>query len=170
MNRTIPAMPQDTLSLGGKRIVITRARSQAQSLARAIEERGGEVIEFPTIEIQPAAHAESLDEAIKNLERYDWLMFTSANGVEIFCGAPRSFQWSRATACGAASRRDRSRDGKVFGSGRCEEVSGPGDLPRRRNSWHAAAGSHARQARSNSARGQCAGGLARNFAPVGRGG
>jgi uroporphyrinogen III methyltransferase/synthase len=68
----------------GRRIVITRARAQARRLAQAIEERGGEVIEFPTIEIQPARDLTALDDAIKNLSRYDWLMFTSTNGVGIF--------------------------------------------------------------------------------------
>jgi uroporphyrinogen III methyltransferase/synthase len=84
MNRTFPATAQENFPLFGKRIVITRARSQAHSLARAIEELGGEVIEFPTIEIQPAADPRPLDEAIENLQRYDWLIFTSTNGVEIF--------------------------------------------------------------------------------------
>jgi uroporphyrinogen III methyltransferase/synthase len=84
MNRTFPPTSVDHLPLAGKRIVITRARSQARTLAKAIEEFGGEVIEFPTIEIEPAADLSALDEAIKNLRRYDWLMFTSVNGVELF--------------------------------------------------------------------------------------
>lgn len=71
-------------TLLGKRIVITRARAQADSLARKIEELGGEVIEFPTIEINPPADSRPLEQAIENLNRYDWLMFTSANGVEKF--------------------------------------------------------------------------------------
>jgi uroporphyrinogen III methyltransferase/synthase len=77
---------QTTLSQGllGKRIVITRARSQAASLARSIEELGGLVIEFPTIEIQPPTDIRPLDEAIGNLIRYHWLIFTSANGVDRF--------------------------------------------------------------------------------------
>jgi uroporphyrinogen III methyltransferase/synthase len=84
MNRTFPAPARESFPLSGKRIVITRARSQARSLARAIEELGGEVIEFPTIEIQPVADPRPLDEAIENLQRYDWLIFTSTNGVKIF--------------------------------------------------------------------------------------
>lgn len=84
MDRERPATLEEKLPLLGRRIVITRARAQAASLARAIEDLGGEVIEFPTIEIQPAADSSSLDEAIKFLQRYDWLMFTSANAVAIF--------------------------------------------------------------------------------------
>jgi uroporphyrinogen III methyltransferase/synthase len=70
--------------LTGKRIVITRARAQSAVLAQSIEELGGRVVEFPTIEIQPAADLSALDEAIADLSRYDWLIFTSANGVDIF--------------------------------------------------------------------------------------
>ena len=84
MNRNFMVTAHGNLPLCGRRIVITRARSQTHSLARAIEELGGNVIEFPTIEIQPATNRRPLDEAIKNLNRYDWLMFTSTNGVEIF--------------------------------------------------------------------------------------
>jgi uroporphyrinogen III methyltransferase/synthase len=82
MDGSFPATPESNLPLFGKRIVITRA--QAGSLAQRIEALGGEVIEFPTIEIQPPADTTPLDEAIKNLNRYDWLIFTSDNGVQRF--------------------------------------------------------------------------------------
>jgi uroporphyrinogen III methyltransferase/synthase len=80
--------------LFGKRIVITRARSQAANLARSIEELGGLVIEFATIEIQPPADIRPLDEAIGNLSRYHWLIFTSANGVERFLARMAHFKRS----------------------------------------------------------------------------
>jgi uroporphyrinogen III methyltransferase / synthase len=70
--------------LAGKRIVVTRARSQATSLVQRIEKLGGEVIEFPTIEIQPPESYAALDSAIANIRTYDWLLFTSVNGVEQF--------------------------------------------------------------------------------------
>jgi uroporphyrinogen III methyltransferase / synthase len=70
--------------LAGKRIVITRARSQASGLVRRIEKLGGEVIEFPTIEIQAPESYAALDDAIAKIETYDWLIFTSVNGVERF--------------------------------------------------------------------------------------
>ena len=82
MNGNHPAPASQVLL--GKRIVITRARTQADSLARRIEEQGGEVIEFPTIEIHPPRDPRPLEEAIKKLNCYDWLMFTSVNGVERF--------------------------------------------------------------------------------------
>ena len=82
MNGTSQTASLQTLS--GKRIVITRARSQAAGLARSIEELGGLVVEFPTIEIQPPRDILPLDAAIGRLSSYDWLMFTSVNGVERF--------------------------------------------------------------------------------------
>lgn len=70
--------------LGGKRIVVTRARAQASSLAQSLEALGCEVIAFPTIEIQPPERYSALDEAIESIRGYDWLIFTSVNGVEQF--------------------------------------------------------------------------------------
>lgn len=77
--------------LAGKRVVITRARSQAGELARRIEELGGEVLEFPTIEIQPPVDYGPLDRAIEQLDSYDWAFFTSVNGVDYFLARMRHF-------------------------------------------------------------------------------
>jgi uroporphyrinogen-III synthase len=71
-------------SLGGVRVVLTRARDQASDLAAKLEALGAEVIEFPTIEIKPAEDYRALDAALANLASYDWLIFTSANGVKFF--------------------------------------------------------------------------------------
>jgi uroporphyrinogen III methyltransferase / synthase len=70
--------------LRGKRILITRARTQAKPLVQAIEALGGEVVEFPTIEIRPPDSYGPLDRAIEQIKIYDWLIFTSTNGVECF--------------------------------------------------------------------------------------
>jgi uroporphyrinogen III methyltransferase/synthase len=70
--------------LKGKRILVTRARSQALSLAQRIESLGGEVVEFPTIEIKPPESYGPLDQAIQQITSYDWLIFTSVNGVDQF--------------------------------------------------------------------------------------
>ena len=72
------------LPLFGKRIVVTRARDQADALAARLHALGAEVLELPTIEIQPAADYTALDQAIAELACYDWLIFTSANGVRFF--------------------------------------------------------------------------------------
>jgi uroporphyrinogen III methyltransferase/synthase len=71
-------------SLSGKRIVITRARGQAAELAAKLERLGAEVIELPTIEIRPAQDYGPLDEALARIGLYDWVIFTSANGVRFF--------------------------------------------------------------------------------------
>jgi len=77
----------ERLPLFGKRIVVTRAREQADSLAGRLRALGAQVIEFPMIEIRPPADPAPLDSAIANLHTYDWLIFTSANGVRFFLEA-----------------------------------------------------------------------------------
>jgi uroporphyrinogen III methyltransferase/synthase len=74
----------ERLPLFGKRIVVTRAREQADALAMRLRALGADAIEVPTIEIVPAADYGSLDGAIADLALYDWLIFTSANGVRFF--------------------------------------------------------------------------------------
>jgi len=68
--------------LFGKRVVVTRAREQASELKRLLEDSGADVLQFPTIEIAPPASFDSLDAAID--QRFDWLVFTSVNGVQFF--------------------------------------------------------------------------------------
>jgi uroporphyrinogen III methyltransferase/synthase len=70
--------------LQGRRVVVTRARAQAGSLAQRIAELGGEAVEFPTIEIQPPADFSAFDAAVNRIETYDWLIFTSVNSIEPF--------------------------------------------------------------------------------------
>jgi uroporphyrinogen III methyltransferase / synthase len=67
-----------------RRVVVTRARAQAGELARGLEALGAEAFEFPTIEIQPPEDFGPLDEAIRELDSFDWIVFTSVNGVEAF--------------------------------------------------------------------------------------
>ncbi len=74
----------ERLPLFGRRIVVTRAREQAAVLTELLHSLGAEAIELPTIEIQPASNYAALDEAVANLEDYDWLIFTSTNGVKFF--------------------------------------------------------------------------------------
>jgi uroporphyrinogen III methyltransferase/synthase len=71
-------------SLAGKRILITRAREQSGGFAAQLKKRGAEVIEFPTIEMVPPLHWGEVDRAIDRLKSYDWIIFTSANGVDFF--------------------------------------------------------------------------------------
>jgi uroporphyrinogen III methyltransferase/synthase len=74
----------ERLPLFGRRIVVTRAKFQAEALSEKLRSLGAGVIELPTIEIRPAADYTPLDRAIATLSCYDWLIFTSANGVRFF--------------------------------------------------------------------------------------
>ena len=77
--KTLNAKP-----LSGRRIAITRARSQAGAFARALGALGGEVVEFPTIEILPPESYDPLDQVIQKIKNYHWIIFTSVNGVNFF--------------------------------------------------------------------------------------
>ena len=76
--------PEPPKPLAGKRILVTRARHQADSLAQLLEGHGAEVILCPTIEIRPPDSWRALDDAISKLRYYQWLVFTSSNGVSNF--------------------------------------------------------------------------------------
>lgn len=71
----------DTRPLFGKRVLVTRARSQASRLVKQLEGLGAEVLEYPTIEIVPVRNTQPVDDALKNISSYDWMMFTSSNAV-----------------------------------------------------------------------------------------
>jgi uroporphyrinogen III methyltransferase/synthase len=77
-------LPNLSRPLAGRRIVITRARAQASSLAQRLTELGGEVVECPTIEIQAPKSYAAVDDAIANIAGYNWVIFTSVNGVKQF--------------------------------------------------------------------------------------
>ncbi|HTG92886.1 MAG TPA: uroporphyrinogen-III synthase, partial [Pyrinomonadaceae bacterium] len=70
--------------LAGKTVVITRAATQAGEFATELERHGAKVMVCPTIEISDPESYERLDEAIDHLYGYDWIIFTSVNGVDFF--------------------------------------------------------------------------------------
>lgn len=70
--------------LFGRRVVVTRARAQAAELAGPLRERGAEVLEVPAIRIGAPAAAAPIAEALAGLNAYDWIVYTSANGVDAF--------------------------------------------------------------------------------------
>jgi uroporphyrinogen III methyltransferase/synthase len=84
MTRANVKASEDGRPLAGRRIVVTRARSQAKPFVEALESLGAEAIEFPTIEIVPPESYEALDGAINKIAEYDWIIFTSVNGVGCF--------------------------------------------------------------------------------------
>lgn len=74
----------ETKPLFGRRVVVTRTREQASELARRLEELGAEAMEIPTIKIVPPKSEKILREAIEGIGEYNWLVFTSPNGVDHF--------------------------------------------------------------------------------------
>ena len=76
--------------LFGKKILVTRPEEQAQGLGRMLSDLGARVHLFPTIKILPPKNWGEIDEAITGLSRYDWVLFTSVNGVKFFFERLRS--------------------------------------------------------------------------------
>ena len=74
----------ERLPLFGKKIVITRAAAQSATLGHRLHELGADVVELPVIAFAPPLDPGPLDQALANLQTYDWLIFTSANGVRYF--------------------------------------------------------------------------------------
>ena len=70
--------------LFGRHVVVTRPREQAIDLVRPLEEMGATVSILPTVEILPLLDFSLLDQTLARLDAYDWLVFTSANGVKAF--------------------------------------------------------------------------------------
>jgi uroporphyrinogen III methyltransferase / synthase len=73
--------------LANRRVMITRPRRQAAELVRRLEACGASIIAFPAIRTLPALDQRPLHAAIERLPQYDWVVFTSANGVERFLDA-----------------------------------------------------------------------------------
>ncbi len=73
--------------LFGKRIVVTRTREQAGELSKALRDLGADVIELPTIRIEHPEDKQGFAELVTHAHEYDWLVFTSPNGVERFFDA-----------------------------------------------------------------------------------
>jgi uroporphyrinogen-III synthase len=65
------------------RVLVTRPRKEAVEFAQALSQIGAEAVFFPTISICPVQDSSVLDQALLNLQGYDWLIFTSANAVDI---------------------------------------------------------------------------------------
>ena len=70
------------LPLKGQRVLIGRAKHQASALSEQVKALGAQVLEIPFIEIRKPRSYRPLDEALTNIQNYDWLILTSVNGVE----------------------------------------------------------------------------------------
>lgn len=105
--------PSRLAPLAGKRVLVTRSRSQASSLVTALRLEGAHPIELPAIEIQERVDDDALRDAIALLDasEYRWVVFTSANAVEVFLDALmeqrdlRAFGDTRICAIGPATER-----------------------------------------------------------------
>jgi uroporphyrinogen III methyltransferase/synthase len=104
----------DTL-LTGRRIVVTRPRAQSRGFAEVLQRHGAEVLLFPTIETVPVASYVRLDAALDQLGQYQWLLFTSVNGVKYFV--------ERLYACGKAVEALRSMKIATIGPETAREVA-----------------------------------------------
>ena len=70
--------------LFGKRIVVTRTRKQASGLSSQLRALGADVIQLPTIRIEPPSDLREFAELVQDAHSYDWIVFTSPNGVDAF--------------------------------------------------------------------------------------
>jgi len=70
--------------LFGKRVVVTRTRQQAGELSRRLSDLGADVLELPTIRIEPPKDMKAFGQLVMDAHTYDWLVFTSPNGVDRF--------------------------------------------------------------------------------------
>ena len=107
--------------LFGRRIVVTRPRGQSAALADQLEALGADVIEFPTIAIKPLADFRKLDAALRRLGSYDWVVFTSVNGVRA-C-------FERLTALGKDARAFAGARIAVIGDATAQELRLHGLVP-----------------------------------------
>jgi uroporphyrinogen-III synthase len=104
------AKPDSKLPLAGVRVLGGRARHQAGALSGELRNLGASVIEIPLIEIRQPRSFKPLDSALRNLESYDWLILTSANGVEAMWRRLAKLKLDFATV----QREQMVRKGSVF--------------------------------------------------------
>lgn len=87
--------PNENHPLRGTRILVGRARHQAGSLSSSLRGLGATVIQIPFIEIHKPQSFAPMDQALKSLKNYDWLILTSANGVEVLWERLRKLRITR---------------------------------------------------------------------------
>ena len=118
--------------LFGKRIVVTRTREQAGELSKALRDLGADVIELPTIRIEHPEDKQGFAELVTHAHEYDWLVFTSPNGVERFFDAFFASLPGRPQPRQPAHRRHRQRHRQKNPRIPLRRGSHPGALRRRR--------------------------------------
>jgi len=88
------------LPLAGRRVLVTRALDQAGKFSREMRALGAETVEVPVIEIVGPESYAPFDDALRHLDRYDWLILTSSNTILQLCGRGERFAVDPATAEG----------------------------------------------------------------------
>ncbi|MHB1131080.1 MAG: uroporphyrinogen-III C-methyltransferase [Chloroflexota bacterium] len=108
----------DNRPLFGKRVLVTRTREQASDLSQLLRGLGAEPVEVPVIRVEPPQSWQALDSAIARLGTFDWVVFTSANGVQSFFERlaelghdVRAFGEARVAVIGPATAATLSRKG-----------------------------------------------------------
>src|SRR5439155_11531523 len=115
--------------LSGKRIVVTRTRKQASALSSKLRALGADVIELPTIRIEPPSDLRAFAELVQDAHAYDWIVFSSPNGVTAFFDLfyklyddAREIGAARIAAIGPATAR-RIKDFRLKAEMQLEECS-----------------------------------------------
>ncbi len=108
----------DNRPLFGKRVLVTRTRTQASALSEMLTRKGAQPIELPTIEIRPYGDYADLDTALRNLHEYGWAIFSSSNAVDVVFDRlravgldARGMHGVQVAAIGPATRRRLSEHG-----------------------------------------------------------
>lgn len=101
-----PTAPSPAQPLAGRRVLSTRPAGQGEPLADLVAEQGGSTLHVPVIRIEPPESWHQLDEAIRAADTFDWIVFSSANGVQAFLARLRAL----------------SRDGRSLGTARLAAV------------------------------------------------
>jgi uroporphyrinogen III methyltransferase / synthase len=107
--------------LFGKRVLITRAGQQSASFESLLYEHGAMPILFPTIEIKPIINNKKLSGAISRIKDFDWIIFTSVNGVDIF--------FRKLQTLGLDSRAMANAKVGAIGPATCKALAGHGITP-----------------------------------------
>ena len=115
-----------TRPLFGRTVLITRPEHQSDDLAARLQNLGANVLRQPAIEIGPPTDWTPVDRAIERLPEFDWLVFSSSNGVEYFLGRLLALRTRHAPFGQRATRRDRPGHG-----GRARRVPSQGRPPTR---------------------------------------
>ena len=114
--------------LFGQRVVVTRSRDQAPPFSSRLKELGAEVLEIPTIRIDRPTQVQDIVDALLELHSYDWLVFTSPNGVAKFFELLFQTVSRYARSGWRPHRRSRPRHGE-----QAQRIAPPGGLDARRS-------------------------------------